>query len=208
MVFNGIAGFSCSFKSKSFNQTNVLNFSQALMKLLNSRYAKDFYWTISLIQDIYTCHSKTKSREISEYFEKFASFTELLFKLMLGGFGISPFAFILYPVYMYFVNDELITIIPLYLPGIDETTVVGFIILNLYLLLISIIGSICLSALEFLMAIIIISSLIFAKIVSSELQQINTDLQDDDCGMLAMIGRFRNIFLMHQQMGEYEIFFF
>ncbi|XP_055294814.1 putative odorant receptor 83c [Sitodiplosis mosellana] len=53
------------------------------------------------------------------------------------------------------------------------------------------------------MTIIIISSLIFAKLIGRELQQVNADLQDDDCEILTVKGRFRNIFLMHQEMGEY-----
>lgn len=177
------------------------------MKLRNSKYAEHFHWTISLIHDLYKIHSNTKSRDLAEYFDKFACFTEILFKLMMVGFVVSAFVFMLYPIYMYFVEGELIPIIPLYLPFLDEKTIIGFILLNLYLLVVTALGVISFSAIEFLMAIIIISSLIFAKLISIQLQNINIDLQDDDCVMLTVIGRFRNIFLMHQEMGEYGTFF-
>lgn len=76
-------------------------------------------------------------------------------------------------------------IMPLYLPLIDESTCIGYIALNVY---------------QFLF--IIISSLIFAKLIGRELQQINVDLRDDECNMLMVLGRLTNIFLMHQEMGE------
>ena len=148
-------------------------------------------------------NAKSKSRDLAEYFEKFATFTEFLFRWMIIVFVMGPFLFMLFPIYKYFTDGELIPIMPLFFPGIDEKTIIGYVVLNLYLLLISVMGITCLFALEFLMAIIIISSLIFAKLIGRQLQQMNVDLQDDDCEMPTIKGRLRNIFLMHQEMGEY-----
>lgn len=174
-----------------------------MFKLLNSEYSGDFHYAVCKIQDLYKINAKSKSRELAQYFEKFATFTEFLFKSMIIVFVLGPFLFMLFPIYKYFTDGELIPIMPLFAPFIDEKTCIGYIVLNLYLLLISVTGITCLVALEFLMAIIIISSLIFAKLIGRQLQQMNFDLADSDCKMSTIKGRLRNIFLMHQEMGEY-----
>lgn len=125
---------------------------------------------------------------------------------MIFSFIFCFFICLLYPIYMCFIEGQLIPMIPLYLPGIDsKTSFIGFVLLNLFQLFFCIIGCIFMGALEFLMVIIIVSSLIFAKLISSDLEQINIDLRDDECGMLEVKGRFINIFLMHQEMAEYVI---
>lgn len=170
--------------------------------MCNAMYADDFHWTIHLIQDLYNIHAKNKSRELAAYFDKFALFTEILFKAMIISFASVTSTFFVYPFYMYFVKGELMPIMPLYLPFVDESTCIGYIALNVYQFLCCIISVVGFSALEFLMTIIIISSLIFSKLIGRELQQINVDLRDDECNMLMVLGRLTNIFLMHQEMGE------
>lgn len=173
--------------------------------MYNARYAEDFHWTINLIQNLYKIHAKTKSHDMANYFDKFALFTEILFKAMILSFALCTATFLLYPFYLYFVEGELLPMMPLYLPGINVSTFIGFIILNFYQLLCASISAIGFSALEFLMAIIIISSLIFSKLISRELIQINIDLQDSDSGMLVVKSRLQNILLMHQELGECAI---
>lgn len=170
--------------------------------MYNAKYAEDFYWTIHLIQDLYKNHAETDSRDLAEYFNKFSQFTELLLKVMIIVFLTCTAAFPSYSFYMYFVKGELMPIMPLYLPGLDETTIIGFILLNLYHFICATISAVGLSALEFLTAIIIISSLIFSKLISRDLQQINDDLEDGDSGILIIKERLRNIFLMHQELSE------
>lgn len=189
------------FFSQFYLQIRVI--SQGVAKMYNAFYAEDFHWTICLIQDLYKIHAKTKSRELAVYFEKFAVFTEILFKIMIIAFLSSTVTFFLYPFYMYFIKGELMPMMPLYLPFVNESTIIGFIIINSYQFLCAVISVVGLSALEFLTAIIIISSLIFAKLISRDLLQINADLQEIDPGMLIVKARLRNIFLMHQQLGEY-----
>lgn len=97
--------------------------SQGVAKMYNAFYAEDFHWTICLIQDLYKIHAKTKSRELAEYFEKFAVFTEILFKIMIIAFVSCTMTFFLYPFYMYFIKGELMPMMPLYLPFVNETCI-------------------------------------------------------------------------------------
>lgn len=179
--------------------------SQALMRLTHANYAEDFQWTISFILDLYKINSKIQSRDRFEYFQKISSFTEILFKVVISTIACSFFVFLFYPIYMYFFQGQLIPIVPLFLPGIDENTLIGYTVVTIYHLALAFVGMIGFSSFEFLIAIIIISSLIFAKLISIDLVQINADLKEKNPGSVTVKGRLLNVFLMHQQMDELVI---
>lgn len=107
---------------------------------------------------------------------------------------------------MCFALNELVPIFPLFIPGIDEETSLGFSILCVYHITCLIVAVMGFSGQEFFTTIIIISSLIFSKLISLDLKQINIDLQEDGAGMLQVKGRLRNVFLMHQKVDVYVIF--
>lgn len=104
----------------------------------------------------------------------------------------------MYPIYVYYTSNELIPLLPLYLPGLDENTKSGYtvlVVLQTYLLGITAIG---LFAADFFYAVPIISSLNFEKTMSWEMEQINTDLQEKDTQVFVW-GRLRNMLEMHQE---------
>lgn len=173
--------------------------------MYNFRYAEDFKWVISFIQNLYQIHIKNESRERTIYLHNFAIFTEMLFKIMFVSFFLTCFTFILYPIYMYLIKRELVPIFPLYIPGINETTNTGFIVITIYHFMVLIGVGIGFSSFEILMAIIIINSLIFAKLISIELNHMNTDLNQGNSGMFYANWRLRNIIFMHLEMYEYVI---
>lgn len=172
------------------------------MRFTQARHAEDFYWIISLIQDLYKINTKTNSIERVAYFQKFALFTEMLFKAMISSFAISCFIFLLYPIYIYMFTGQLIPIAPLYLPGVDVNSIIGYTITSCYHIALFVVAIIGFSSLEFFVAIIIISSLIFAKLISIDLMQINKDLNDEETESIMIKGRLLNVFLMHQKMNE------
>lgn len=170
-----------------------------MIKLYHIRYVDDLQWIIRFIQNLYKIHSKSKSKERIEYFTNFAFATEVLFKIMTTLYILSVFTFFPYPIYMYFFESQIVTIIPVYLPGIDEKTLVGYIIQNSFQIIIVSLATLGILACDFFMAIIIISSLIFAKLISLDMEQIEKDLQLEN-SITTVRGRFRNIVLMHQEM--------
>lgn len=111
----------------------------------------------------------------------------------------SVFTFFPYPLYMYYFKNKVVTMIPLYLPGVDESHLTGYIILSAYQIIIFVIGTLGVLACDFFMAIIIISTLIFAKLISLDIEQINNDLLLKD-SMVTVKFRFKNVLLMHQEM--------
>lgn len=165
------------------------------------QYIDDLQWIIRKIQNLYKVHITTTSPDRIGYFRNFALFTEILFKVMSILYFPPILVFMSYPIYVYVTTNQLVPIIPLYVPMIDETTIVGFIILAIYHIINIILGTLGLIAIDYFMAIVITSSLIFAKLISADLQQINCDLMENDSRLMAAKARFRNIFWMHQEMG-------
>lgn len=172
---------------------------QCAIKIYHIRYVEDLQWIIRFIQKLYRVHIKTKSRERLEYFSKFAFGTEVFFKVIATLYLLSVFTFFPYPLYMYYFKNEVVTIIPMYLPGVDETQWSGYILLSAYQILIFILATGGVLACDFFMAIIIISTLIFAKLISLDMEQINNDLLEKN-STLTVKCRLRNILLMHQEM--------
>lgn len=179
------------------------NTLQAASNVYTVRYSDDFYWTIHFIKDLYKSQISSTSRNRLVYFQNFAIFTEYFFIATIATFFLATFTFCLYPIYLYLGQGELAPIIPLYLPGIDETTASGFATLTIYHFTICVIAVIGFPSIEFFTSITIISSLIFGKLISSDLHQINNELNEFDSEMLTVVGRLRNVLLMHQEMGEY-----
>lgn len=89
--------------------------------------------------------------------------------------------------------------IPLYMPGIDETTFSGYVSLLIYQFTCLFCATLGLSACDFFIAIMIVSTLIFSKIISLEIAQIDSDVLEKNSTPIVR-GRFRNILLMHQEM--------
>lgn len=165
------------------------------------QYVEDIQWVIYFIQDIYKANITTESVERSEYFRKFALFTEYFFKFILYFYLSTISTSLVYPIFVFITQNEFFPIMPLYLPYIDETTVVGFTIISIYHIILISLVSFGIVAIDFFLAIIIISSLMFAKIISLEMHEIHVDL-DEKGSQIAIKARFRNILRMHKEMCE------
>lgn len=87
----------------------------------------------------------------------FALFTEILFKIksLTTLFLSTSLAFILYPINYYLTCAELVTSIPIYMPGVDEKTTIGYSILSSYHIIAATFEAIGFGALDFFIAIII-----------------------------------------------------
>lgn len=134
-----------------------------------------------------------------EYFGKFGLFTEYFFILIIFVYFPSVALFFVYPAYMYFVENELVFVVPLFIPGIDENTTTGYVIVLVYHIFIFVLSVAGVIAIDYLFGVIIVSSLMFAKLIHFEIEQIHVDLQEKNATFLVR-GRFLNILQMHQEM--------
>lgn len=177
--------------------------SQGMIKLYHIRYVDDLQWILRFVQKLYKVHIKTASAERQQYFNNFAMVTEYLFIVMTTAYLLSVFTFFPYPVYMYLFENEVVTIIPIYLPFVDHTQFVGYCVLGAFHIVLFIFATLGILACDFFMAINIISTLIFSKLISLDLQQIDIDCEQK-CSTLMVKGRLRNVLLMHQEMIKWD----
>lgn len=163
----------------------------------------DYFWMLNTVQKLYDAHIKTKCPVRSKYFQQFGLITEYMFIFWLVAYSMSiPLVFSLV-IYVYAVDDKLIPLLPFYLPFIDENTFIGYI--SLFMLHITSIFTALMGfvTIEFLLTVMVVSSLIFSILISLDIRKTDDELQLTDS-----TAKFRlwNIILMHQELSEYEMF--
>lgn len=125
---------------------------------------------------------------------------EILFKVVLSAYFLPFFGFLGYPIFVYLTTGQVVPILPVYLPMIDESTHVGLLINTVFHLSLMVVAVVGYTAIDYFIAVGITSSLIFAKLISIDLQQINFDLIESE--LLTAKARFWNVLLMHREMSE------
>lgn len=179
-------------------------FSQFLAKVYTLLNAGDFQWTTSCIQKLYQIHVKTESKDRRDFFEFFSFVTEYSFKLLMTCYTLSYMVIMLYPAFIYFIVGKRELFIPLYIPGIDAETPIGYSFTLFYHFVLFSFSLAGWGGYDYLVGIIIISSPIFSKLITSDLNQMNVELSTDDrFERFNAICRFRNILLMQLEMKEY-----
>lgn len=157
---------------------------------------------ITTIQNLYKVHTNTESHKRAKFMHQCAFVTEIVFKLMFSAYMLAIFAFFMLPIFVYVVTGELIPIAPIYIPGIDENTVTGYVLLVVIHTLcfgVAVLGFI---ATEFLLAIVIMSTMIFGKLIAADMKLINDDVEQAEPNILYARLRLKNVLLMHQEMCE------
>lgn len=172
---------------------------QSSFKLYNVRYAAEFCKKISFIEQLFFEHISTKSKNRLEIFKRFAFYNELIVKGGLVLYCGGVMAFFPYPIYMYICRNEMVPLMPLHTPVIDDTTPSGYItLLVIHLFLISI-GVVGMSACDVFYTVMISNVPIMARLIEDETNQLNESLERNPSeGMWKC--QFRNIILMHQEM--------
>lgn len=173
------------------------------MKLYTFRYVDEYEWLLNSVRDLFKLHDKSKSRDRIEIFQKFSIFAEILFKFTIGMYITGCIVIFMFTVHVYLTTGEMIPVIPIFIPGIDATTPIGYTIHTIFHIILMIFVAFGFASLDFLIAILITSSLIFSKLIAIDFKQINPDLSDKNKKMIDAIGRFRNVLLMHREMGEF-----
>lgn len=175
---------------------------KSVTKMTGVRYAQDMQQMMRRLQILYKAQIGSDSPERAEYFRKFALFTEILFIGIVVGYYACGICFLAYPIIMYLAKAEMVPALPIYLPFVDENTITGYTILTIYHIILIILPSTGLAGVEFFLATFMISSLIFAKLITLDAQQLNIDLSAEKPKNTVIKCRLRNILLMHKEMGE------
>lgn len=158
--------------------------------MYNLRHCATFARLWETLDHIYKSNMKTESKARIRVFELFG---KLNYYLVYGGsllyIGLIIVVFN-YPFCVYFLTNKIVPFAPVYMPGIDEETTIGFIIL---------ISVLALGATDISYAILFFNVPIFPKLIEIEILKLNRSLRRNSYGQRKISWKFhlRNILLMH-----------
>lgn len=133
---------------------------------------------------------------------RYVTVTEYIFKLSCTLYSLTVIGYLASPVAIYLLTHELITIIPIRLPFIDDKTLIGFFIMTFFEGISAILGAFGTAASDLTFAMIIINTHAVANIVEESIEDLNNDLQAKRQKILAIKGRFRNVLLQNSEIVE------
>lgn len=177
---------------------------QMVMRVWYLQYIDEWKYLIHVIQGLYEAHIESKSKERLSLLDKCALYTEYLYKGMLGIITMNTSLIITFPFISYFILHEMECAITLFLPGIDPTTVSGYIITNIFHLTICFLGSLVFLACDFLIILLVLSPLIFAELIEMDINVMNDNLKDKTLMKFSKF-RLQNIILMHKEVCEWVL---
>lgn len=133
---------------------------------------------------------------------RFATYTEYIFIIGMILYGLSIVFFFSYPMFMYFGFNQYELMLPLLVPGIDRTTLKGYVILafvHIVLLIFAFLGS---ASIDFTFTMIITSAPVFAHILDINIQELNELLRGNEKNVGKIREKFRNVIIIHQETIE------
>lgn len=151
---------------------------------------------------IFSVNSKNASRDRMMLMRKYAFITELVLK---GGFLTYTLAaafYPIYPIYAYYWNNELIPMIPLFFPFIDEDTKSGFITITSIHFIFVILALISSACTDFMFAMIIVNIPVLSNIFFDNVRELNEILRKEKVDMVLAKAKFKNILLLHREYCE------
>lgn len=158
---------------------------------------------LTFIRLLFKMHIPTKSKERIDLFKRFGFYNTSLVKLVVLLYTGAAASFFPYPLYMYYFKDQLVPLILLYVPYVNENTASGYIcllLLHTFVLVLAVIGmGVC----DILVALCIINIPIFARLIEDEVDQLNEILSKSAENARTWKYRLRNMFAMHQEMATW-----
>lgn len=156
---------------------------------------------MQFLQRLFKVHIASKSGDRVNYLGKFAFGFEILFIALFTIVTLVIIPFFVYPFYVYHTENKLISIMPMFIWGIDETEPFGYTILAIAHTIIIMSGVVGLLACDYFLAVMIISPLMFAKLIALEIDEIHSDMHETETAS-NVSARFRNVLQMHQEVIE------
>lgn len=156
---------------------------------------------IYFIQYLFKVHIKTKSKNRLALFERFAFYNEAIFIVGFLVYIGAAASFFPYPIYMYVYENKRVPFLSMYIPGIDETTLVGhltLISLQIPLFFMAIVG---MASCDIMYAMMLINIPILARLFEDEINEMNEMLEEKTVKVHIWKYRLRNLLVMQQEMA-------
>lgn len=159
-------------------------------------------WTINHFHDIYKVNVKTKDPKRRNVFGQFGFYTEIVFKCGTFLYFLSILGYFVYPIYMYLFKNEIVSLMPIYIPGINEDTIAGFVSITCYHIILLLVAFVAASAVDFMFTMLIVNTPLMSDLIKMEVEQLNDALTSEKVDKLLVKFKLRNILLMHREMTE------
>lgn len=133
---------------------------------------------------------------------KFSAATEIVLKSGVILYSLAGCFYLLNPIISYYTKREIVPLLPLYMPFIDETTKSGFILLtamHLGFLLIAVVASACT---DLWFAMVAVNFFVPAKIFHENVRELNAILKQDKVDIPISKAKLLNILLIHREICE------
>lgn len=172
------------------------------MKIYSIRYADIIVGLVDKLVDIYKVNSKVTAHNRQEMLERYLTFTEYLFKIGLFLYIMATSGYFIYPFYRYVKFNEIIPIIPMFLPFVNEDSTIGFSILTFFHLNAILYGLLGCACSDFSFTMIIVNVPIFSNIIGDNITELNEMLKQKRPDPVLIKAKLRNILLQHQETTE------
>lgn len=110
--------------------------------------------------------------------------------------------YLLNPLYSHFWHDEIVPLMAIYMPFIDENTTKGFIGLTIMQLVFLVLAVIASAGVDFLFIILIFNMIFFARIFADNVNELNDTVREEKVDHDVIKGKLLNILLIHREIFE------
>lgn len=157
---------------------------------------------VDKLVDIFKSNEKNLSYKRQKLIQQFITITEYIFKIGMTLYILSTSFYAVYPTYKYVYFNEIVPLITLYVPFLDENTITGFAYLTIYHLTIIISALMASACADFIFPMIAVNVLLMGNIIDDDIQTLNELLASDRPDPVMIKIRLKNIFLQHQEIIE------
>lgn len=159
---------------------------------------------IKSVEFLFKANVITNSAEHSKLLRTASMICDLLTKIIIGLYvlfvGLCYFG---YPLVLYVVYGELELILPVYIPGIDETSTTGFIITTVFHVTAVTLAVNAYAAIDSACLITILGAVFHGLLIKIDANLLNDELRNRSADRISVKARFRNILMMQRDMAMY-----
>lgn len=177
-------------------------FIQLLAKILLVQHAPLIIRLFDQLVDIFGANDKHPSYKRVKTLHRFVIFTENVLKYGIIAYVLALLSYFAYPIYMYLHANEIVACLPVYIPYVDETTILGYAILIVFhviSMLLAFFGSTCC---DFTFTLIIMNVPAMAYLFGATIDELNEQLMAPKRAWSVIKARLRNILLQRQEVVE------
>lgn len=170
---------------------------QILVKYLCVHHLRSMVNVADCMINIYKYNSADARKDL--LLERYARISKNILKSIMIFYGICTSVYLFHPIAVYLLHNELMTPLPAYYPGINETNPYIFTALVIYNIPIILISNIFHCAFHAIITIIFVNMLMMAGIFGMHVSTVNEQLELSDNDPLKLKRQFIHLIREHRQ---------